>query len=195
MPNPTGAYDPALAPWITVLASETTTAILQDGHDVLEGPLLDAHDWSDAFPDDLRRATDVQLDPARGFVDIVTVVPHPLMRIEGDQVSRTRFPTGSCLVRIDPDGSRRLLTYYDGPAYGWRNGRGFIDPVEPLGPWATWRGLSLAGAYVPGSDDEVELVAVGDTPPEGFAWARPGISRLVTPLSDVDDWRDASSTG
>lgn len=185
MPNPTGAYDPGLAPWIAVLPCATTTAILQDGFDTVEGLLLDARGWEAAKPADLRAAAGLADDTGRAFVDIATVVPHELMTIAAGRVSATRYPTGTCLIRVDPDGSRRLLTYFDGPAYGWRNGRGFADPATTPGPRATWQGARYAAAFVPGEDELIELVAAGDSPPEGFDWSRPGISRAIVPRAEV----------
>lgn len=165
MPNPTTAYDPESAPWAKLLSPVELTAALQDGWDVLDGELLPL--------------AEAQALRAQPFLDYVTVAAAP-------DTTPTRFPTGSCLVRIDPDGSRRLLTFYDGPAYGWRNGRGFADPLADHAPTATYRGLRCAAALVPGDDESIELVVNADEPPEGFNWSRPGVCRAVVPISEVE---------
>ncbi|MEG9227235.1 hypothetical protein [Aeromicrobium sp. Sec7.5] len=190
MPNPTEVHDPRSGGWVAVLTAATTTAILQDGFDTLEGVLLDAARIGGLRPDDLRALAGVDDPTPRAFVDLVTVAPHPLMtlQVEGDvaSVERTRVPNGSCLWRVDADGSRRVLTYFDGPAYGWRNGRGYLAPVEPLGPWATFEGHEYAAAFPAGETERVGLVAVGDEPPEGFAWTRPGISQRYVPVTELE---------
>ena len=190
MPNPTEVHDPRTGGWVAVLPAAATTAILQDGHDVLEGTLLDAGAVEGLRPDELRALAGVDDPTPRGFVDLVTVAPHPLMtlRVDGDVtvVERTRVPNGSCLWRVDPDGSRRVLTYFDGPAYGWRNGRGYRAPVEPLGPWATLGGREYAAAFPAGGTERVGLVAVGDEPPPRFTWTRPGISQRYVDITDLD---------
>lgn len=187
MPNPTTAYDPDAAPWAQVLTADQTTAALQDGWDVLEGRVLATAGILGLKPDEIRDKVGAP-QRERPFVDLVTVVPHRWMTIEDQHVARTRFPTGSCLVRVDPDGSRRLLTYFDGPAYGWRNGRGFADPAATR-PRATYRGMDCAAAPVPGDDDAIELVVSADEPPPGFDWSRPGVCRAIVPIADVDDLR------
>lgn len=187
MPNPQDVHDPLAAPWVAVLTSAATTAILQDGEDAIAGRLLERESVDGWTPDRLREATGLD-DPApRSFVDLVTIRPHPLVTITDGVLARTRVPNGSCLWRVDADGSRRVLTYYDGPAYGWRNGRGYREPIEPLGPWARFGGGEYAAAFPAGETDRVGLVAVGDTPPEGFAWTRPGISQRYVAVAEVDD--------
>ena len=79
-----------------------------------------------------------------------------------------------------------MLTYFDGPAYGWRNGRGYRAPVEPLGPWATLGGREYAAAFPAGGTERVGLVAVGDEPPPRFTWTRPGISQRYVDITDLD---------
>lgn len=196
MPNPTDVHDPRSGGWIAVLPAATTTAILQDGFDTLEGTLLDAGTVEGLRPDELRVLAGLDDPTPRDFVDLVTVAPHPLMTLRttaelgadgsAASVARTRVPNGSCLWRVDPDGTRRVLTYFDGPAYGWRNGRGYLAPVEPLGPWATFEGRDYAAAFPAGETDRVGLVAVGDEPPEGFAWTRPGISQRYVAVDDLE---------
>lgn len=191
MPNPTEVHDPRSGAWVAVLPAAETTAILQDGFDTLEGVLLDADTVEGLRPTELRALAGLDDPTARSFVDLVTVAPHPLMTIRGDagvaRVARTRVPNGSCLWRVDADGSRRVLTYFDGPAYGWRNGRGYLAPVEPLGPWARFEGHEYAAAFPAGQTERVGLVAVGDEPPEGFAWTRPGISQRYVEVAELDD--------
>jgi hypothetical protein len=187
MPNPKDVHDPLAAPWVAVLPSAMTTAILQDGADELAGRLLERTAVEGWTPDRLREAAGVHDPTPRSFVDLVTVRPHPLMSIEDGVLERTRVPNGSCLWRVDADGSRRVLTYYDGPAYGWRNGRGYRDPVEPLGPWARFAGGEYAAAFPAGETERVGLVSVGDVPPEGFAWTRPGISQRYVAVAELDD--------
>ena len=190
MPNPTEVHDPRSGGWVAVLTAATTTAILQDGFDTLEGTLLAASSAEGLRPDELRAMADLDDPTPRSFVDLVTVAPHPLMALQVDggvaDVERTRVPNGSCLWRVDADGSRRVLTYFDGPAYGWRNGRGYLAPVEPLGPWATFRGSEYAAAFPAGETERVGLVAVGDEPPEGFTWTRPGISQRHVDVTDLE---------
>jgi hypothetical protein len=190
VPNPTDVHDPRSASWVAVLTSAETTAILQDGDDALEGVLLDAATVEGLRPDELRALAGVD-DPApRSFVDLVTVAPHPLMtiRVDGDAatLTRTRVPNGSCLWRVDASGERRVLTYFDGPAYGWRNGRGYAEPTEPLGPWGVLGGTGYAAAFPAGETDRVGLVAVGDEPPEGFTWTRPGVSLRYVAVTELD---------
>ena len=196
MPNPTEVHDPRSGGWVAVLPAATTTAILQDGYDTLACVLLDASTVDGVHPDELRVLAGVDDPTPRSFVDLVTVAPHPLMTLRADRdlgsvgsaavVARTRVPNGSCLWRVDADGSRRVLTYFDGPAYGWRNGRGYVAPVEPLGPWATFEGREYAAAFPAGETDRVGLVAVGDEPPEGFAWTRPGISQRYVDVTELE---------
>ncbi len=190
MPNPTEVHDPRSGGWVAVLPAATTTAILQDGFDTLEGTLLAAWRVEGLRPDELRAMADLDDPTPRSFVDLVTVAPHPLMalRVDGGvaDVERTRVPNGSCLWRVDADGSRRVLTYFDGPAYGWRNGRGYLAPAEPLGPWATYAGHEYAAAFPAGETERVGLVAVGDEPPEGFTWTRPGISQRHVDVTDLE---------
>lgn len=190
MPNPTEVHDPRSGGWVAVLTAATTTAILQEGFDTLEGTLLDAGTVEGLRPEELRVLAGLDDPTPRDFVDLVTVSPHPLMLIRADgsaaTVHRTRVPNGSCLWRVDPDGSRRVLTYFDGPAYGWRNGRGYLPPVEPLGPWATFAGREYAAAFPAGETERVGLVAVGDEPPEGFAWTRPGISQRYVAVTELE---------
>ncbi|EFQ82133.1 hypothetical protein HMPREF0063_12657 [Aeromicrobium marinum DSM 15272] len=187
MPNPKDVHDPDLAPWVAVLTTAQTSGILGDGDDAIEGRLLAAADTVGRTPAQLRAAAGVHDPEPRSFVDLVTVRPHPLTSIDDGVLARTRVPNGSCLVRVDADGSRRVLTYYDGPAYGWRNGRGYRDPVEPLGPWARFAGGRYAAAFPAGETDRVGLVAVGDDPPEGFAWTRPGISQRYVDVAELDE--------
>jgi len=190
VPNPTDVHDPRSASWVAVLTSAETTAILQDGDDALEGVLLDAATVEGLRPDELRALAGVDDPMPRSFVDLVTVAPHPLMTLRADgalaRVARTRVPNGSCLWRVDASGERRVLTYYDGPAYGWRNGRGYAAPTEPLGPWATFGGREYAAAFPAGETERVGLVAVGDEPPEGFAWTRPGISQRLVDVAELE---------
>ena len=191
MPNPTEVHDPRSGGWVAVLPAATTTAILQQGFDTLEGTLLAASSAEGLRPDELRSMADLDDPTPRSFVDLVTVAPHPLMTIhvDGDAaaVERTRVPNGSCLWRVDANGERRVLTYFDGPAYGWRNGRGYLAPVEPLGPWATFQGHEYAAAFPAGETELVGLVAVGDAPPEGFAWTRPGVSQRHVDVTDLGE--------
>ncbi|MFT4187728.1 MAG: hypothetical protein QM621_04025 [Aeromicrobium sp.] len=195
MPNPTDVHDPSDGAWLAVRPSATTTAILQDGHDVLEGPLLKASAAEGLTPEALRAAVGLDDPDPRSFVDLVTVAPHPLMTLRGEgdvvTVERTRVPNGSCLWRVDASGERRVLTYYDGPAHGWRNGRGYVDPVEPLGPWARLDGAEYAAAFpADGDTDRVGLVAVSPEPPEGFSWVRPGVSLRYVAVRELE-WLEA----
>ncbi len=190
MPNPTEVHDPRSGGWVAVLTAATTTAILQDGFDTLEGTLLDAGTVEGLRPEELRALAGLDDPTPRAFVDLVTVAPHPLLKLQADggvaTVARTRVPNGSCLWRVDPDESRRVLTYYDGPAYGWRNGRGYLAPEEPLGPWATFDGRDYAAAFPAGETERIGLVAVGDEPPEGFTWTRPGISQRYVAVTELE---------
>ncbi|WP_229052290.1 hypothetical protein [Aeromicrobium sp. Leaf350] len=189
MPNPTEVHDPRSGAWVAVLPSATTTAVLQEGFDTLEGTLLAASSTLGLRPDELRELAGLDDPSPRSFVDLVTVAPHPLMTILDAgrfRVERTRVPNGSCLWRVDADGERRVLTYYDGPAYGWRNGRGYLAPTEALGPWGTLGGREYAAAFPAGETERVGLVAVGDEPPDGFTWTRPGVSQRYVAVSDLE---------
>ena len=103
----------------------------------------------------------------------------------GWSLRTTRAPSGSAFWRLETDGRRRVVSYYDTPAYGWRNGRGPVRPAEHVGLRARWEGLDLVAAVEPDVEG-VHLVALGDEPPDGFAWTKVGVSRRTVPLDEVE---------
>ncbi|NHC12933.1 hypothetical protein [Motilibacter deserti] len=102
-------------------------------------------------------------------------------------LERTRVPIGTELRRLGADGSDQLLAVFHGLAVGWRGAAGYFPPLHLVGPRATWRGLDLPAALVPGSST-LELVSVGEAAPlPGFEPVRPQVWRAVAPLADVDE--------
>lgn len=195
--------------WFLLLTPAQTTSIMLGGDDVVGGPVVPVADPADpqVFPDaDAARAAFGHPDPEPGrgrFVDLLVLPELPGVTVDdatdsptGHALRTTRAPSGSAFWRLEADGRCRVVSYYDTPAYGWRNGRGPVSPAEHVGLRARWTDddghrLDLVAAFEDGVDG-VHLVAVGDTPPPGFAWTKLGVSRRTVPLADVELYDAAS---
>lgn len=173
--------------WFALLTPRETTAIMLEGHDVVGGrvvPLVEAS-FADAGE---ARAFFGHPDPAPGagpFVDFLVVPELPGVHVVDGALEPTRAPSGTEFWRLEADGRRRVISYYDTPAYGWRNGRGPVRPAERPGLRACWNGLDLVAAFEEGVEG-VHLVALGDEPPEGFEWTKLGVSRRTVGLDEVE---------
>lgn len=207
MTTPAEESGPDERRWFLLLTPSQTTGIMLAGLDALEGPVVAAGDA--AFVDaDAARAAFGHPDPAPGrgrFVDHlvlpdllgVTVVADP-DGPTGLRLLPTRAPSGTAFWRLEADGRHRVVSFYDTPAYGWRNARGDVSPAPDVGLRARWRSatgdvLDLVAAVEPGVDG-VHLVAVGSEPPEGFSWTKTGVSRCTVPLGDVELYDAATGT-
>jgi hypothetical protein len=206
--------------WFLLLTPAQTTGIMLEGLDVVDGPVVPLEDatYADA---DAARAAFGHPDPEPGagrFVDYLVLPELPGVHVDrlddGSWVLReTRAPSGSEFWRLEADGQRLVVSYYDTPAYGWRNARGDVRPAQHVGLRARYRpgggagpraangtgggagpraangtegdGAEYVAAFEEGVDG-VHLVAVGDEPPEGFTWTKLGVSRRTVPLSDVE---------
>ncbi|KQY60456.1 hypothetical protein ASD11_13505 [Aeromicrobium sp. Root495] len=177
--------------WFCLLTPRQTTAIMLEGHDVVEGPVVPLEEAAYGSADDARAAFG-HADPAVGagrFVDFLVIpeIDEPLrtVRVEDGVLAPTRAPSGTEYWRMEPDGRRIVISYYDTPAYGWRNGRGPVRPADRPGLRARWNGLDLVAAFEDGVDG-VHLVAVGDETPEGFTWTKVGVSRRTVPVEECE---------
>lgn len=188
--------------WFALLTPAQTTGIMLEGLDVVGGPVVPIEEatYADA---DAARAAFGHPEPAPGagrFVDFLVLPELPGVEVRDGVLTETRAPSGTELWRLEADGRRRVVSYYDTPAYGWRNGRGDVRPAQHVGLRARYRAADGPGGgagpwaanehdYVAAFEDGVDgvhLVAVGDEPPEGFAWTKVGVSRRTVPLSDVE---------
>jgi hypothetical protein len=180
--------------WFLLLTPEQLTGIVLEGLDVVGGPVvpLEEATFADA---DAARAAFGHADPAPGrgrFVDYLVLPGLPGVEVVDGVLRETRVPSGAALWRLEADGRRRVISYYDTPAYGWRNGRGDVRPAQHVGLRARFSGGADgagAGDYVAAFEegvDGVHLVAVGDEPPEGFTWTKVGVSRRTVPLAEVE---------
>lgn len=175
--------------WFALLTPAQTTGIMLEGLDVVGGPVVPIEEatYADA---DAARAAFGHPEPAPGagrFVDFLVLPELPGVEVRDGVLIETRAPSGTELWRLEADGRRRVVSYYDTPAYGWRNGRGDVRPAQHVGLRA--RHLPTGGDHVAAFEDGVDgvhLVAVGEEPPEGFAWTKVGVSRRTVPLSDVE---------
>lgn len=180
--------------WFLLLTPAQTTGIVLQGLDVVDGRVVPLEDATYADADAARAALG-HPDPGPGagrFVDFLVLPELPGVvvdaRDDGTWVLReTRAPSGSELWRLEADGQRLVVSYYDTPAFGWRNGRGDVRPAQHVGLRARHlpTGLDLVAAFEEGVDG-VHLVAVGDEPPDGFAWTKVGVSRRTVPLDEVE---------
>ncbi|RYY44639.1 MAG: hypothetical protein EON53_12110 [Actinomycetales bacterium] len=174
--------------WFALLTPAQTTGVMLAGLDVVGGPVvpLEEATYADA---DAARAAFGHPAPAPGagrFVDFLVVPELPGVEVRDGVLTETRAPSGTEFWRLEADGRRRVVSYYDTPAYGWRNGRGDVRPAQHVGLRARYAG---GGDYVAAFEDGVDgvhLVAVDEDPPEGFAWTKVGVSRRTVPLSDVE---------
>jgi hypothetical protein len=180
--------------WFLLLTPAQTTGIMLEGLDVVGGPVVPLEDATHADADAARAAFG-HPEPAPGagrFVDYLVVPELPGVVVDalddGARVLReTRTPSGTAFWRLEADGQRLVISFYDTPAFGWRNARGDVRPAQHVGLRARHlpTGLDLVAAFEEGVDG-VHLVAVGDEPPEGFTWTKLGVSRRTVPLSDVE---------
>ena len=194
--------------WFLLLTPAQTTGIMLEGLDVVGGAVVPLEDAT--YPDaDAARAAFGHPDPGPGagrFVDFLVLPELPGVHVDRHDdgswtLRETRAPSGSEFWRLEADGQRLVVSYYDTPAFGWRNGRGDVRPAQHVGLRARYRPGGGAGPRAAngteGDDadhvaafeegvDGVHLVAVGDEPPEGFAWTKVGVSRRTVPLSDVE---------
>ncbi|MEH3032527.1 MAG: hypothetical protein PGN07_00435 [Aeromicrobium erythreum] len=173
--------------WFALLTPRETTAIMLEGLDVVGGPVVPLEEATYADADAARAAFGhPDPEPGRGrFVDFLVLPELPGVHVEDGVLRPTRAPSGAEFWRLEDDGRRRVISYYDTPAYGWRNGRGPVAPAERPGLRARWNGLDLVAAFEEGVDG-VHLVAVGDEPPEGFTWTKLGVSRRTVGLDEVE---------
>ncbi len=195
--------------WFALLTPAQTTGVVLKGLDVVGGPVvpLEQATYADA---DAARSAFGHPDPAPSagrFVDFLVLPELPGVEVVDGVLRETRAPSGAELWRLEADGRRRVISFYDTPAYGWRNGRGPVRPASHVGLRA--RDLPRAGDGPPGGGagpraanstadyvaafeegvDGVHLVAVtppGEDPPEGFTWTKVGVSRRTVPLADVE---------
>lgn len=179
--------------WFALLTPAQTTGIMLEGLDVVGGLVVPLEEAT--YPDaDAARAAFGHPEPAPGagrFVDYLVVPELPGVEVVTDggvrALTETRSPSGTELWRLEANGRRRVVSYYDTPAYGWRNGRGDVRPAQHVGLRA--RHLPTGGDHVAAFEEGVEgvhLVAVGEEPPDGFSWTKVGVSRRTVPLSDVE---------
>lgn len=97
----------------------------------------------------------------------------------------TRVPSGSQLWQVPADGQARVVAQYDGPATGWRGGRGYFPPLHLIGTRAQWRDLDVP-ADLSADRSRVSLAVTGDQAPhEGFVQARPGVWTRELAVADV----------
>lgn len=174
--------------WFALLTPAQTTGIMLAGLDVVGGPVVPLAEatYADA---DAARAAFGHPAPAPGagrFVDFLVVPELPGVEVRDGVLAETRAPSGTEFWRLEADGRRRVVSYYDTPAYGWRNGRGDVRPAQHVGLRARYAGGGDHVAAFEDGVDGVHLVAVGEDPPEGFAWTKVGVSRRTVPLSDVE---------
>lgn len=203
--------------WFLLLTPEQLTGVVLRGLDAVGGPVvpLEEATFADA---DAARAAFGHPDPAPGagrFVDYLVLPELPGVEVDAGVLRETRVPSGAELWRLEDDGRRRVVSYYDTPAYGWRNGRGEVRPAPHVGLRARYRppnaGADPGGSagpraandtadYVAAFEegvDGVHLVAVtapGEDPPPGFTWTKVGVSRRTVPLADVELYDAATGT-
>ncbi|MCX6407085.1 MAG: hypothetical protein NTV28_09215 [Propionibacteriales bacterium] len=181
--------------WFALLTPAQTTGVVLEGLDVVCGPVVPLEDatYADA---DAARAAFGHPDPGPGagrFVDFLVLPELPGVEVVDGVLRETRAPSGAELWRLEADGRRRVISYYDTPAYGWRNGRGPVRPAPHVGLRARYSAPGGGtGDYVAAFEEDVDgvhLVAVtspGEDPPEGFTWTKVGVSRRTVPLADVE---------
>ena len=173
--------------WFLLLTPEQATGIMLEGLDAIGGPVAPEQDatFADA---DAARAAFGHPDPAPGagrFVDHLLLPQLPGVDVVDGVLAPTRVPSGAEYWRLEADGTHVLVSFYDTPAFGWRNMRGPVRPAERVGLRARWNGLDLVAAPEAGVDG-IHLVAVGDDPPEGFAWTKLGVSRRTVPWDECE---------
>ncbi|MEH3069142.1 MAG: hypothetical protein PGN15_14320 [Aeromicrobium erythreum] len=155
--------------WFVLLTPAQTTGVVLEGLDVVGGPVVPVEEatYADA---DAARAAFGHPDPEPGagrFVDFLVLPELPGVEVVDGVLRETRAPSGAELWRLEADGRRRVISYYDTPAYGWRNGRGPVRPAPHVG---------LSARYVPRAADGPPGGGAGpraaDGPPGGGAGPR-----------------------
>lgn len=114
---------------------------------------------------------------ATGFLPAAGAIV-PLWRL-----THTRVPTGAEVWRLHATGQREPLVAYAGPAFGWKGVDAYVAPEQFIGPRAVWKDLELPAAFLPDDHEQVELVALGPSGPEGFEQVRPQVWRRVVPVA------------
>ncbi len=191
---------PAPRRWFLPLTPRQLTALVLEGDDAIAGPALPEAEARFADADAARTRFGLA-DPPPGagrFLDHLLVPEDPGVHVEreGDlwRLEPTRTPTDAELWRLEADGRHRVISYYDTPAYGWRNARGPVRPAQDVGLRARWTSpetgerMDLVAAFERGVDG-VHLVALTDPaqdPPAGFTWTKLGVSRRTVPVEDVE---------
>lgn len=101
-------------------------------------------------------------------------------------LAMTRVPVGARFVRVDLDGREHEFSRFHGAARGWEGAKGYVPPLQLIGPRAKVGDLDLPCSYT-ADQQSVELVWVGDHEvPEGFAQVRPGVHARVVPVSGCE---------
>ena len=121
--------------WFALLTPAQTTGVVLEGLDVVGGPVvpLEQATYADA---DAARSAFGHPDPAPSagrFVDFLMLPELPGVEVVDGVLHETRAPSGAELWRLEADGRRRVISFYDTPAYGWRNGRGPVRPASHVG--------------------------------------------------------------
>lgn len=198
-----------LMPWLA-------RAVAEQGYSAVGGPVTEAADAANLdTPAAFVRAYGFEgpgspFGDSPAYVDVLRFQTHPLMSLEkpephgerpwptydsgflrGDiavpvwMLDRTRVPTGTELWRMAASGEQQLLSSYGGPALGWRGARGYFPPIHFVGPRAAWQGAEYPADFTP-DQRGVELVHVGEQPPEGFEAVRPQVSRKIVEVGACD---------
>ncbi|WP_375000711.1 hypothetical protein [Aeromicrobium sp. CTD01-1L150] len=209
--------------WFHLLTPAQTTGLLLEGLDVIAGAVLPESEatFADA---DVARAAFGHPDPADGpagapgrgrhtrtvgrFVDFLLLPEDlPVLDVADGQLAPTRVPSGASYWRLEADGTRHVISYYDTPAFGWRNVRGPVWPASEIGLRARWGNLDVIAAFehatdrvttplagdagpraAEGADDVHLVVRTGEDedPPEGFEWTKTRVSRRTVPTSECE---------
>ncbi|GAA2073852.1 hypothetical protein GCM10009821_10360 [Aeromicrobium halocynthiae] len=184
--------------WFLLLTPAQTTGILLQGWDVVSGRVLPEAEATFADADVARAALghpDPQTDATGAavgrFVDFLLLPDDlPVLDVRDGVLAPTRAPSGTSYWRMEADGSRHLISWYDTPAFGWRNMRGPVWPASEVGLRARWRDLDVVAALEAGVDG-LHLVArsaEGEDPPEGFEWTKTRVSRRTVPLEECETY-------
>jgi hypothetical protein len=121
--------------WFALLTPAQTTGIVLGGLDVVGGPVVPVEQATYVDADAAREAFG-HPDPAPSagrFVDFLVLPELPGVEVVDGVLRETRAPSGTELWRLEADGRRRVISFYDTPAYGWRNGRGPVRPAPHVG--------------------------------------------------------------
>lgn len=212
-----------------LLVPEVSRRIVEQGYDALVGPVYRAEDLLGLAPGERVRAhgLDGPEGPFAGadHVDVLRFETNPLMDLRTPRpdesrgprpwptydlgflsnaapvwlLTMTRAPVGARYLRIDPDGTEREFSVFEGAAWGWRRAKGYFPPLHLIGPRVRWQGLDLPASYDE-QQQAMQLVWVGDQQvPPGFTPARPRMHERTVPLGECDEvfeiaihatWRD-----